>query len=220
MQNTAHIGTKIVISFIALVAFTPIMAFAYYDGGFAGYGGGGGSFFFPTSPTGRQELYVHSWGPSEPLNYLSPAQQYPTYQNYAQPQGSYYPQQYTQQYPQQYQQQTNPYLSQVSNPSFDAYQSKFVNFNYVVPQMAAMPSFMSAPSYGYSNTSYALPSYTNSYSNPSYGYSGYGGYGGQPVQGTDFWGNQMCAWGSDYGNFPCDRDPRQYVYDPYTGTYY
>jgi hypothetical protein len=106
---------------------------------------------------------------------------------------------------------------------------------------------MSGPSYGYPNyyagyfqpmyqPSYYQPSYQLAYQTyyepayfyepsyyPHYSYGSYGpgqSYAPQPTGGTDFWGNQLCNWGPGYGGYPCDRDPHQWIFDPYTGTYY
>lgn len=75
--------------------------------------------------------------------------------------------------------------------------------------------------------------YTAPYNQPQYGYNSYsyqphylpvqaGGYGGypQPTGNTDFFGKQLCNWGSDYQGYPCDQDPHQWIYDPYTGNWY
>lgn len=55
------------------------------------------------------------------------------------------------------------------------------------------------------------------------GYGGYGqpnfGYSPQPTGGRDLLGNDLCNWG-DYSGYPCSFDPHQWIYDPYTGSWY
>lgn len=208
-------------SFIALIiAFgmvTPSFA-AAQDYGFLGFGGGGDSFLFGNRPSApRQELYVHSWGLTDPApNYLQQQNQYTT--SYYQPQNSGYG--------------YNSYGAQFANPYFSQYGNQYLGSNgyqNVMPQFVnyiAAPNTMSVPGM---NTSYGTPSYQNysypsyqqySYSEPQYTSYGSYGYGAAPTGGKDFWGNPMCNWGADYGNFPCDRDPHQWVYDPYSGSWY
>ena len=64
------------------------------------------------------------------------------------------------------------------------------------------------------------------YEEQFYGYGGYGGYGqpnfgytAQPTGGRDLLGNDLCNWG-DYRGYPCSYDPHQWIYDPYTGSWY
>ncbi len=170
---------------------------------FLGAGGGGDSFFFGTptySSQPKQELYVRSFGPGSP----SPAYTYtqtPTYPTYNQP--SQYQNYGYQNYGYQnysYGQNYNNYYTQPVNYA----QTSYAPYNYA-------PYY----DYGYQNYSYT-PSYNSGYnSNPSYGYT----YSNQ-VPGTDLWGNDLCYWGEGYNNLPCDRDPHQWVYDAYSGSWY
>ena len=218
------------LAFAVLITFSPVFAFAqYYDGGFAGYGGGGDSYLFPSGGgVPQQELYVRSWGPTGSAPSYMQQNAYPT-QNYSQqyPQYQHMPQnQYVPQYSSYGAGQYNSgFAPQMASPSYQDFYSKFLNYTVVAPgnytNVPAAVSYMPSQtntqrnSYSYPTTQKQYPSYQN--------YGGGYGYGssyGQPVAGTDFWGNPMCNWGADYGNFPCDRDPHQWVYDPYTGTTY
>jgi len=51
-----------------------------------------------------------------------------------------------------------------------------------------------------------------------YGYQNFGYYP-QPTGARDLLGNDLCNWG-DYSGYPCSFDPHQWIYDPYTGTWY
>lgn len=80
------------------------------------------------------------------------------------------------------------------------------------------------PSYGYgsydSYSSYGYDWYGYGYD--SYGYGGYGVNPNTPHYYTgdrDALNNELCYW-ADYGRSPCDFNPHQWVYDPYTGTWY
>lgn len=81
-------------------------------------------------------------------------------------------------------------------------------------------------SYYYSPYQYYYPQYYYpSYSYDSYGYSG--GYSSTPTPyarsyptgDTDFFGTQICYW-EGYGRADCGSNPRQPVYDIWTGTWY
>ena len=98
------------------------------------------------------------------------------------------------------------------------FNAKFLNYNYIAPMnYAAMPQYQQQYQMPQNNYSYPQYSYQQ-YSQPSYGGYGYG-YA-QPTGNQDFWGNQLCDWGYDYQGYPCDRDPHQWIYDPYTGSWY
>ena len=193
-----------------VVMCSPALALAqYYDGGFMGYGGGGDSFLFPNAGNApRAELYVHSWGPTTPTQqgfgmgtyrpaYTAHAMQYPAQYAYAAPMYSH-------------QSYINNFQLQQFTPT-----QQYAPYNYAGGQM---PYTYAQPNYvNYANPTYSYtPSYSYGYDTYSYG----GGYYPQPAGTKDFWGNPMCNWGSDYGNFPCDRDPHQWVQDPYTGSWY
>lgn len=116
----------------------------------------------------------------------------------------------------------SPSFTYAQNPSYPTYQPVaysyptygYQNYGY----QYAMPTYQTynyAPYYDWSYGGTGGYSYGSSYSYPSYGYT----YPNQ-VPGTDLWGNDMCYWGAGYNNFPCDRDPHQWVFDPYTSTYY
>ena len=89
-----------------------------------------------------------------------------------------------------------------------------------------------APAYSYSANQpgyYTYPSqqpYTYSYNYyPSYVQNSYDVYpptyyGGYPTGDAVPWlGGQMCYY-PNYGRSPCNFDPHQYIYDPWTGTWY
>jgi hypothetical protein len=91
-----------------------------------------------------------------------------------------------------------------------------------------------APSYGYPQNSY-VPQYTPSYSYapqyqyPSYGYGGgYNMYGqnvpysyGYPTGDTvPLIGGQLCEFPDYDGRALCGSNPNQWIYDPWTGSWY
>lgn len=98
--------------------------------------------------------------------------------------------------PPQYQQQQYPQFFQPLN-----------TYPQYVPQQ--YQSYTPQLNYGYQQPQYM----------PSYGYGGYGGGYGMPDGGRDIWGNPSCNWG-DYRGYGCGYDPHQWIYDPYSGTYY
>lgn len=77
--------------------------------------------------------------------------------------------------------------------------------------------------YYYPQISYYQPaSYYPAYPNPStsYGYGGVNPYNYSiPTGDTDALGNELCYW-EDYGRSSCDFNPHQWIYDPWTGTWY
>jgi hypothetical protein len=78
--------------------------------------------------------------------------------------------------------------------------------------------------------SYYQPSYSYYQPYQYYGSAyGYGGYGysapspynrSSPTGDRDLWGHDLCYWEGYDGRARCDFNPRQPVYDPYTGTWY
>jgi len=90
-------------------------------------------------------------------------------------------------------------------PSYYPPQKSYNYNSYTMPQTYSYPQY----------AQYNYPQYSSYSYQPPYG----GGYP-QATGGKDLWGNQLCNWGSDYRGYPCDRDPHQWIYDPYTGTYY
>jgi hypothetical protein len=65
---------------------------------------------------------------------------------------------------------------------------------------------------------YYTPQYT--YYPQSYGYGGYGSYP-VPLGTTNLLGQQLCDWGNGYRGYDCNHShPAQYIYDPYSGTWY
>lgn len=69
------------------------------------------------------------------------------------------------------------------------------------------------PQYSYAPQNYYMP---QNYARPPQSYS----YSPQPTGGTDLWGTPLCSWGADYMGYPCDRDPHQWIFDPYSGSWY
>lgn len=161
-------------------------------------------FFWPYG-TGigapREVLTVHSWGPTQAPAYHSMSGAPSPWQTiYPQQTFPTFQQPY-QQYPQYQQPYAQPQQQSFFQPIYTFPQFVPQQYNYHTPQL----------NYGYQQPQY-MPSY-------SYGYGGgYGGYG-QPDGGTDIWGNPSCNWG-DYRGYGCSYDPHQWIYDPYTGTYY
>ncbi len=89
--------------------------------------------------------------------------------------------------------------------------------------------------YGSYTPTYYAPQYyqpVSYYNYPSYPSSGYGttnyGYGSTPspynasyaTGDTDTFGYALCNWEGYYGRARCDSNPRQPVYDHWTGTWY
>ena len=215
MRHTKKASILAIISFLVVIGFTiPATTYA----------AGGDSFFFPSQPSNQphEQLVVYAFGPMQTPSYSNsfpsykgtPAYQQP-YNQYSQPSyNPYTPNYASNNFPQMFQ----PAV-QNGYPNFSTFNSKFVNNTYIAPQVmqyGSIPNSYSNYSYPQSNYGYKQP-----YQYPSY--NSYGGYGGSYAPSTglkDFWGNDMCNWGSDYGNFPCDRDPHQWIQDPYTGSWY
>lgn len=209
-----------IISFLAVVGFsTPATTYAW----------GGDSFFFPTSGYSgpREQLVVYAFGPSSAPSYNT--MQTGTYQpGYSTTNGQHYPAQYSYAQP-SYAMPHNMYTSEdMAFQNYGQFNSKFFNYtpvvvNNMIPQQYTYPQ----PSYQqYSPQSASAmpwrdgyPSYSGPYGS-SYGSYGYSGGYGQSTGMKDFWGNDLCNWGSDYAGYPCDRDPHQWIQDPYTGAWY
>jgi hypothetical protein len=86
---------------------------------------------------------------------------------------------------------------------------------------------MSYPQYGYQNYGYGYPNYQNySYYPQNYGSYGYQAqpspvHPGYPTGETMPWlGGELCTFPGYEGRAICGSNPRQYVYDHWTGTWY
>lgn len=107
---------------------------------------------------------------------------------------------------------------------------------YPMPGGYGYGNYGAQPYYGgYNNGGYYGGGYGSGYgpylpSNPPYdsGYASYSNYYRAYPQvphymtgDTNLWGQDLCRW-ADYpdANMPCGWDPQQWVYDPWTGTYY
>lgn len=72
----------------------------------------------------------------------------------------------------------------------------------------------------YYPSQYSYPAYYPSYPSYGYGYSTPSPYNySYPVGDTDTFGSDICYW-EGYGRGLCDFNPRQPVYDHWTGTWY
>jgi|GEM_PF-2039072 len=213
MLNFAKTSVVGIISFLAVVGFsTPATVYANSD-----------SFFFPspnnsvyTQP--QEQLIVYAFGPS------SYPQSQPSYYGY-QPGYSYngnnYPAQQSYYTQPQMGGTPNYYGMQNSFPMNGDFTSKFLNYTYIAPQTSQYGGFGGGYGQSYGG------GYTNYYPQNSYSSYGGGSYGGsypytyaEPTGSKDFWGNDLCNWGSDYQGYPCQRDPHQWIHDPYTGAWY
>jgi len=181
---------------LAFAVFAPFSSVQAY-----GYGGCNDFFFGCGTGYGapREELIVYAWGPGttsqSPYNsYQQPQYNYQPYQQYYQP--AYQP---MNQYQANYYQPVNQYS--YNQPS---YYQPVNQYSYNQPQY-------------YPQNSYSYPQYDSySYYQPE----PYFGYSPQPMGTTDFFGNQLCDWGTGYQGYRCDYDPHQWILDPYTGQYY
>ena len=97
------------------------------------------------------------------------------------------------------------------------------------PQYQSMSYPQYGQNYGYSNYGYGYPSYNSGFQN--YGYypqQNYGQYAqpspvhpGFPTGETMPWlGGELCTFPGYEGRAICGSNPRQYVYDHWTGTWY
>lgn len=115
-----------------------------------------------------------------------------------------------------------------------SYQSTYINYpqqnySYGYPQQYSYG--YGAPQYSYYPQQYSYPQYNSypQYSYPNYGYGGgYGGGGGYgpsgygtPTGDTNPWlGGELCTFPGYDGRANCGSNPRQFVYDHWTGTWY
>jgi hypothetical protein len=144
------------------------------------------------------------------------------YQPYQQ-QGMYtYTQPYVQQsysmpYIEQYYMPQNSYPS-YSYPSYNYYPSQN---NYSQQQNSYYP-YSNTPrnANNYPRYVYSYPSYDSSYAWFSNYYTEYPHAVGTYNGNTDLFGSPLCDWPGGYRGYDCDRDPHQWVYDPYTGSWY
>jgi hypothetical protein len=103
-----------------------------------------------------------------------------------------------------------PYTSSYSYPSSSQYQTQYQT---------------SYPSYGSNsyNTYAASPAYTssNSYAPTQSNLQTYPYSHATPTGRYDAFGTPLCMW-SDYPGtaMPCGADPQQWIFDPYSGTWY
>ncbi len=89
------------------------------------------------------------------------------------------------------------------------------------PQQQYYPQ-SSYSSYSYNTAhypSYSYPQYDSSYAPYSDYYTTYPQQNRGFTGDTDAFGNQLCYW-QGYGRSDCSFNPHQWVYDPYTGTWY
>ena len=133
-----------------------------------------------------------------------------------------------------------PYHQQYYQPMYayayapaQSSQNTYINYpqqNYSYGQYPQQNSYSyGAPSYNYYPQQYSYPQY-NTY--PNYGYGG--GYGGDNSYGHSYGpsgygyptgdtvpliGGPLCEF-PDYGRAACGSNPRQFVYDSWTGTWY
>ena len=110
-----------------------------------------------------------------------------------------------------YQPQYSQYQNQYSAPQ---YSQQYPQYSYQTPQSYSMPSYNPSQ-----YSSYSYPQYDSSYAPYSSYYTTYPqqnmGYTGD----TDALGSQLCNW-QGYGRSDCSFNPHQWVYDPYSGTWY
>ena len=224
VYNTAHMNTsRLITAIISTAVFAaPLSALASTN------------YMAPGTP-----VYGYPQGYSSPSygsGYLTPTYQ----QGYAQP-SSYYGQQYVPQYYQQPQTSyTMPqynygspyvYVQPINYQPFTQYVGGFGGQQQQQQQAQYAPA-----SYGYGggygpNYGYGYPTVTNGYyPQPSYGYStgpyaGYYGANNPPIDvgyytgDHDTFGGAICYY-ADYGRADCGSNPRQPVYDAWTGTWY
>lgn len=95
-------------------------------------------------------------------------------------------------------------------------QNTYINYGY--PQQYSYshtaPSYNYYPQYGYG--------YAPTYGYPQYGYGSYGPSGyGYPTGDTVPWiGGQLCEFPDYNGRALCGSNPNQWIYDPWTGSWY
>jgi hypothetical protein len=140
------------------------------------------------------------------------------------------------------------YMPSYMVPSYSSYGYTQPSYNYSQPSYNT-PSYNTPsytyPNYGYgSNPTYydqynyypytntqkdpnsyprywpAHPEYDDSYAWFSNYYQDYPNTYGVYTGNTDLFGTPLCDWSSGYKGYDCSYDPHQWVYDPYTGTWY
>ena len=116
-------------------------------------------------------------------------------------------------------------------PHSQAYYQPMYAYAYA-PAQSSQNTYITYPqqnSFGYGAPAYAPQYYTPSYSYaPTYGYGGYNRYGqnvpysyGYPTGDTVPWiGGQMCEFPDYDGRALCGSNPNQWIYDPWTGSWY
>ncbi len=120
-----------------------------------------------------------------------------------------------------------PYYQQYYQPMYASAYAPSQNTTIYQPNYQSQPQFlsMSYPQYGYQNYGYG------GYQNYSYYPQNYGGYGYQaqpsPVhpgyrtgETMPWLGGELCTFPGYEGRAICGSNPRQYVYDHWTGTWY
>lgn len=169
---------------------------SYQYGGGNGYGSNAYNLYYQIDPTHFNDHNIRN----EALYQVSPSQYYV-------PVG------------QGYQQATGPYGYGNNN--------SYRNYGYYGNQ----PSYNTYGGYGYgSGANYgsgygpylpSAPVYDSSYAPYSNYYRAYPQVPHYMTGDTNILGQQLCRW-ADYSsaNMPCGWDPQQWVYDPWTGTYY
>lgn len=80
-------------------------------------------------------------------------------------------------------------------------------YNYYQPFYYEQPTYYQQPTYNYYQPTY----YSGGGVNPNTPH--------YPTGDRDALGNDLCYW-ADYGRSSCDFNPHQWIYDPYTGTWY
>jgi len=124
-----------------------------------------------------------------------------------------------------------PYYQPYYQPMYAHAYAPSQNTSIYQPNYQYQPQYqtMSYPQYGYQNYGYGYPSYQNySYYPQNYGYGGYGYqaqpspvHPGYPTGETMPWlGGELCTFPGYEGRAVCGSNPRQYVYDHWTGTWY
>lgn len=114
-----------------------------------------------------------------------------------------------------YQPQYSQYQDQYSAPQ---YSPQYPHYSYQTPRSYTMPTYNTSQ-YPSRPPSYSYPEYNSSYAPYSNYYTTYPqqnmGYTGD----TNVFGSQLCNW-QGYGRSDCSFNPHQWVYDPYSGTWY
>jgi hypothetical protein len=136
---------------------------------------------------------------------------YHTPQPYSQ---TYYQPMYAYAYAPAQQGSQNTYIN-YGYPQQYSYNYAMPSYNsYSYPQQYQYPQYNSYPSYNSYPYSYGYPSYGGGY---GYGPSGYG----YPTGDTAPWiGGQLCNFPDYNGRALCGSNPNQWVYDPWTGSWY